>query len=251
MASKSTATTPMAKVSTLVSGTKGGLSSSHKNKQDEFVMNEDEARAVFQQSLTRPPTQQYATVESLHRTYHQYPNKLALTSSVVRQGLDQFQKVLLSQENTTGVLSEDDFVRGLAVFQDMINAAENKDEILGEIESMAVQIAGHNPTHFSDLLHLPEALNNSEIEGLMASMEGKPIRETPTQKATAGGLLSPVSKRSSILTTPSKYNNDLSNTRQAGNGVNLSSTSPLPSSPSGKITSSIKRVSVLSSTAPR
>lgn len=216
---------PISSVASLVSNT------NNNGKADEFHINEDEARSIFEQSLSRASNQQCITVDSIHRTYHQYPNKLAFTSSVVRQGLDQFQKTLLQQDNTTGMLSEDDFVRGLRRFEELIKGSEIRDDILQEIESLAVQIAGHDPASFSDLLHLPDVLNTQEIEGIMASMEGKQV-----QNSTNSNILSP---------TP---NNQINNYRGS-----LSTTMPMPtSSPSGKITSaSIKRVSTLSSTAPR
>jgi hypothetical protein len=200
-------------------------------KPNDFLFNDEEVRAIFQQSLSRASNQQCVSVDSLYKTFHQFPNKLAFTSSVIRQGLDQFQKVLLSQDNTTGLLSEEDFVRGLHRFEDIINAADIRDEILQEIEALAVNISGNDSSNFSDLLHLPDILNEPEVEGIMKSMDGNAILNEKRDLSAASA--------------PNRNNSNYLNTTYPPHSL----TTP---SPTGKITSaSIKRVSLLSSTTAR
>lgn len=135
------------------------------------IVNDVESRQAFERFSDA--SGKYIGTDSLHRVYHQCPNNLALTSSVLRNGLDQFQKTLLGQTDTSGLLTEDDFVIGMQRFAELLSKSDNGPAIVQEIEEMCLQIAGQDPTKFADILQLPAVLNREEIVALMDQIKDK------------------------------------------------------------------------------
>jgi hypothetical protein len=117
------------------------------------------------------------TKQDLYTLYNKHPNQLALTSTVLEQGIQQFLKLayperdLDSQNNNS--ITEAEFFHGYHKIIEMLMNHECGEEILSEIEGFSLDIAGKNPVAFGELINLPKVFTTTEIEDLMNEVRKK------------------------------------------------------------------------------